>query len=72
MNISADHIERHKSLTNYINAKFKLLNFQTKQSFAYIKKNDELINKKIKIQSENDIIKNLKDLFDKSVNKHIL
>ena len=48
LNISADHIERHKSLTNYINAKFKLLNFQTKQSFAYIKKNDELINKKIK------------------------
>jgi len=47
--------------------------------YGVIKKNElkinkywSLINKKIKIQSENDIIKNLKDLFDKSVNKHIL
>ena len=48
LNISADHIERHKNLTNYINAKFKLLEFQSSKSFAYVKKNDELINKKIR------------------------
>jgi len=48
LNISADHIERHGSLTNYINAKFKLLNSQKRKSYAYVKKNDELINKKIK------------------------
>ena len=31
LNISADHIERHKNLTNYVNAKFKLLKSQTSQ-----------------------------------------
>ncbi len=47
LNISTDHIERHKSLTNYINAKFKLLDFQTRQSFAYVKKNDKQIIKRL-------------------------
>ena len=47
LNISPDHIERHKNLTNYVNAKFKLLDSQTNKSFAFVKKNDPLI-KKIK------------------------
>ena len=40
LNISPDHIERHKNLTNYVNAKFKLLNSQNNKSFAFVKKND--------------------------------
>ena len=48
LNISADHIERHKNLTNYVNAKFKLLDSQNNKSFAFVKKNDQLINKKIR------------------------
>tara|TARA_B100000900_G_C20566464_1_gene711338 strand:+ start:564 stop:1847 length:1284 start_codon:yes stop_codon:yes gene_type:complete len=48
LNISPDHIERHKSLSNYINAKFKLLKSQKRQSFAFVKKNDDLISKRIK------------------------
>ena len=48
LNISADHIERHKSLANYVNAKFKLLDSQTRQSFAYVKKNDKIITKRLK------------------------
>ncbi len=48
LNLSSDHIERHKSLKNYINAKFKLLESQTKTCFAYVKKDDDLINKKLK------------------------
>ncbi len=48
LNISPDHIERHKNLNNYINAKFKLLNSQSNNSIAFVKKNDPLINKKIK------------------------
>ena len=48
LNISADHLERHKSLSNYTNAKFKLLKTQTSDSVAYVKKNDVLINRKIK------------------------
>ena len=48
LNISADHIERHRSLTNYVNAKFKLLDSQTRQSFAYVKENDKQITKRLK------------------------
>ena len=48
LNISADHIERHKSLRKYINAKFKLLDSQNKKCIALVKKDDEHINKKIK------------------------
>ena len=47
LNISPDHIERHKNLKNYINAKFKLLNSQSNKSIAFVKKNDLLINKKL-------------------------
>ena len=38
LNISPDHIERHKNLKNYINAKFNLLNSQSNQSLAFVKK----------------------------------
>jgi UDP-N-acetylmuramoylalanine--D-glutamate ligase len=48
LNISIDHIERHKNLTNYVNAKFKLINSQNNKSFAFVKKNDRLINQKIR------------------------
>ena len=48
LNISVDHIERHKNLTNYVNAKFKLLASQNNKSFAFVKKNDQLIKKKIR------------------------
>ena len=48
LNITSDHIERHKNLKNYVNAKFKLLKSQTRGSFAYVKKGDDLITKKIK------------------------
>ena len=47
LNISPDHIERHKSLNNYVDAKFKLLKSQIRGSFAYVKKDDEIIKKKI-------------------------
>ena len=53
LNIRADHIERHRSLRNYINAKFKLLESQTKNCIAYVKKNDEYINQKVKSKKFN-------------------
>jgi len=56
LNISPDHIERHKSLKNYISAKFKLLDSQSKQCFAFIKKDDDLISKKIKSKKFNSKI----------------
>ena len=48
LNITSDHLERHKSLKNYVNAKFKLLKSQIRGSFAYVKNDDELITNKIK------------------------
>ena len=38
LNITPDHLERHKNLKNYVNAKFKLLNSQTNKSIALVKK----------------------------------
>ena len=77
LNISPDHIERHKNLNNYINAKFKLLNSQSNNSIAFVKKNDPLINKKIKkSRFRQKIIKvnYLKDnkLLNKLKNKYFL
>ena len=48
LNLSPDHIERHHSLNNYVNAKFKLLKNQTKNNIAFVKKKDLLIEKEIK------------------------
>ena len=35
LNISVDHIERHKNLKNYVNAKFKLLKSKTKGCISF-------------------------------------
>ena len=65
LNISPDHIERHKNFKNYVNAKFKLLKSQSNQSVAFINKNDPIINNKIKNNSlKQKIIK--VDILDKN------
>jgi len=48
LNISPDHLERHKSMKNYINAKFKLVIKQSKKDFAYMNINNKYLRKKIK------------------------
>ena len=48
LNITPDHIERHKTIGMYVKAKFKLLNNQSKNSLGFIKKNDPLIEKELK------------------------
>ena len=77
LNITSDHIERHKSLNNYVDAKFKLLKSQNRGSFAYIKKDDELIKKKIKKNKYKAKIykvqtSNLNKKFDKIYNKYFI
>ena len=77
LNITSDHIERHKSLNNYVDAKFKLLKSQNRGSFAYIKKDDELITKKIKKNKYKAKIykvqtSNLNKKFDKIYNKYFI
>ena len=53
LNLSPDHIERHKSLNKYVKAKFKLLKNQLKGNLAFVKKNDSLINKQLKLNEFN-------------------
>tara|TARA_Y100000590_G_scaffold453123_1_gene597568 strand:+ start:362 stop:1687 length:1326 start_codon:yes stop_codon:yes gene_type:complete len=48
LNISPDHLERHGSMNNYVNAKFKLFKNQTKNDFAFINLRDNFLKNKIK------------------------
>ena len=56
LNLSPDHIERHKTLDKYINAKFKLFKNQLNNYFAFVKKDDRLINKKLRFNRYNSRI----------------
>ena len=56
LNLSPDHIERHKTLSRYVKAKFKLLKNQFKGNLAFVKKNDYLINKQLKYNIYNSKI----------------
>jgi UDP-N-acetylmuramoylalanine--D-glutamate ligase len=48
LNISSDHLERHKTLKNYIRSKFKLLKNQTKKDYALLNANNFYINQELK------------------------
>jgi UDP-N-acetylmuramoylalanine--D-glutamate ligase len=48
LNISPDHLERHKTIRNYVSAKFKLIKNQNKNSIALINKYDKNIRSRIK------------------------
>ena len=72
LNISPDHLERHGSINNYVEAKFKLVKKQSKNDFAFLNiKNKYLKEKIIKNKVLSTIIKvNLKVIrnFIKKVN----
>ena len=85
LNLSPDHIERHKTLRKYIKAKFKLLKNQQKGNIAFVKRHDLLINKelrinkfkskiiKVDVKSINIFLKNNKnDYFSTDTNKENL
>ena len=77
LNISPDHLERHKNLKNYIDTKFKLLGSQSRQSIAFVKKKDPLIIKRINKEKfkqkiiKVDLLKNNKLLYQLK-NKYFL
>ncbi len=48
LNISPDHLERHKTIDNYVRAKFKILNNNLKNSLGFINKKDLLTIKECK------------------------
>ena len=56
LNLSPDHIERHKTINRYVKAKFKLLKSQSKGHLAFVKKNDLLINKELRSNKFNSRI----------------
>ncbi len=69
LNISHDHLERHKSLRNYILAKLKLIKNQKKNSIAFINKHNNYLEKEIKKNKyKSKIIKINTKLKDKFVN----
>jgi UDP-N-acetylmuramoylalanine--D-glutamate ligase len=68
LNISPDHLERHRTLRNYIKAKFKLVKNQTSRGMAFLNTNNLHIKKEIKkIKINSKIIR-----INKSVNPKFL
>ena len=47
LNLSPDHLERHKTFKNYVKAKFKLLVNQSNSDFFFVRKDNVYIQKKI-------------------------
>ena len=69
LNISPDHLERHKTLRNYIKAKFKLIKNQKRNSLAFINKHDKYLQNEVKKKKyKNKIIKVETRLKDRIVN----
>ena len=50
LNISPDHLERHKTLKDYIKAKFKIVKNQTKKDYAILNMNNSHIRREVKLQ----------------------
>jgi len=50
LNISPDHLERHKTLKNYVKAKFKIVKNQTKKDYTILNMNNLYIKNEVKIQ----------------------
>ena len=48
LNISPDHLDRHKTLKNYVKAKFKLIKNQTKKDYAILNINNSYIKQQVK------------------------
>ena len=48
MNISPNHLERHRTFKNYIKSKFRLIKNQKKNSFAFIEKNNIFLKEELK------------------------
>ena len=48
LNISPNHLERHRTFKNYIKSKFGLIKSQKKNSFAFIEKNNYFLKEELK------------------------
>jgi len=72
LNISPDHLERHKTINKYVSAKFKLVKNQSKKDFAILNTKNFYI--KRELESKNflpkiiKIKKNIDNIFLKKIN----
>tara|TARA_B110000014_G_scaffold254769_1_gene235752 strand:- start:1416 stop:2732 length:1317 start_codon:yes stop_codon:yes gene_type:complete len=48
LNVSPNHLERHRTFKNYIKSKFRLIKSQKKNSFAFIEKNNNFLKEELK------------------------
>ena len=48
LNISPNHLERHRTFKNYIKSKFRLIKSQKKNSLAFIEKNNNFLKEELK------------------------
>ena len=75
LNISFDHLERHKNIQNYINVKAKIFKFQKETDIAYLSKKNKYFSKiKKNFKSKIKIIKlkNIYKLKKKITNDYLL
>ena len=72
LNISPDHLERHKTINRYVSAKFKLIKNQSTNDIAILNTKNFYINKELKskkfLPKIIKIEKDLKDNFLKKIN----
>ncbi len=48
LNLNPDHLERHGTFKNYINAKFKIVNSQNKNDYTFIDSENKFLNELVK------------------------
>ncbi|MDC0619948.1 UDP-N-acetylmuramoyl-L-alanine--D-glutamate ligase [Candidatus Pelagibacter ubique] len=74
LNISPDHLERHKTISKYVSAKFKLIKNQSKNDIAILNAKNFYIKKELKQKkfapSILKIEKNISDKFIKKIDNH--
>ena len=72
LNISPDHLERHKTINKYLSAKFKLVKNQSKKDLAILNTKNFYINRQLKskkfLPKIIKIEKNINNLFLKKIN----
>ncbi len=71
LNISPDHLERHKSINKYVGAKFKLIKNQSKNDLAILNTKNFYINKELKFKKFLPKIIKIKKKIDKTFLKKI-
>ena len=57
LNLNPDHLERHGTFKNYVNAKFKIVKSQTRNDYTFIDSENKILNELIKKKIKSNVIK---------------